>query len=149
MACDLAETPRTGLAVQACGDCHLANFGLFASPERTLVFDINDFDETLRARDGHDYSVRQLRDMKYSAPIADLEPCGLDRYADLCGWALARAHARSADAAAIGGYLGRGDQFDLAIGKFAVAYADQTEQDHAALVQAHRAGRIAADAEAD
>jgi uncharacterized protein (DUF2252 family) len=103
----------------------------------------------LRARDGHDYYVRQLRDMKYSAPIDELEPCGLDRYADLCGWALARSHARSGDAAAIGGYLGRGDQFDLAIGKFAVAYADQTEQDHAALVQAHRAGRIVADGEAD
>jgi uncharacterized protein (DUF2252 family) len=103
----------------------------------------------LRARDGHDYYVRQLRDMKYSAPIDELEPCGLDRYADLCGWALSRAHARSGDAAAIGGYLGRGDQFDQAIGKFAVAYADQTEHDHAALVQAHREGRIEADPEAD
>ena len=328
MACDLAGTPATGLAVQACGDCHLANFGLFASPERKLVFDINDFDETLRAawewdvkrlaaslvvaarvngfaedrcaevavrsaasyrkhmhefaemspleiwyfhidaddlvvnaadeearrlreqmatkarlrvgerllpkiteqvgqrrhfvespplttrvhderalrivrrgiehylqtleearqsvltpfagpspyanqgqrvvagqrmiqaasdiflgwlraRDGHDYYVRQLRDMKYSAPIDELEPCGLDRYADLCGWALARAHARSGDAAALSGYLGRGAPFDLAIGKFAVAYADQTEQDHAALVQAHAAGRIVADEETD
>jgi hypothetical protein len=48
MACDLAGTPLTGLTVQACGDCHLVNFGLFASPERKLVFDINDFDETLR-----------------------------------------------------------------------------------------------------
>ena len=103
----------------------------------------------LRARDGHDYYVRQLRDMKYSAPIDKLEPCDLDRYADLCGWALARAHARSGDAAAIGGYLGSGDQFDLAIGKFAVGYADQTERDHAALVQAQREGRIVADAEAD
>jgi len=103
----------------------------------------------LRARDGHDYFVRQLRDMKYSVPIDALEPCGLDRYADLCGWALARAHARSGDAAAIGGYLGGGDQFDLAIGKFAVAYADQTEQDHASLLHAQRTGRIAADAEAD
>ena len=103
----------------------------------------------LRARDGHDYYVRQLRDMKYTAPIDELEPCGLDRYADLCGWALARAHARSGDAAAIDGYMGRGDQFDLAIGSFAVAYADQTEQDHAALVQAQRAGRIVADTEAD
>ena len=103
----------------------------------------------LRARDGHDYYVRQLRDMKYSAPIDELEPCGLDRYADLCGWALARAHARSGDAAALSGYLGRGAPFDLAIGKFAVAYADQTEQDHAALVQAHAAGRIVADEETD
>ena len=102
----------------------------------------------LRGRDGHDYYVRQLRDMKYSAPIDQLAACGLDRYADLCGWALARAHARSGDSAAIDGYLGGGDPFDLAIGKFAVAYADQTEQDHAALEKAWRAGRIVADAEA-
>src|SRR6516165_8699463 len=49
MACDLAETPATGIRVQACGDCHAANFGGFASPERRLIFDINDFDETLPA----------------------------------------------------------------------------------------------------
>jgi hypothetical protein len=49
MACDLATTPSTGIRVQACGDCHLLNFGLFATPERNLVFDINDFDETLPA----------------------------------------------------------------------------------------------------
>jgi hypothetical protein len=58
MACDLAGTPATGLAVQACGDCHLANFGLFASPERKLVFDINDFDETLRA--AWEWDVKRL-----------------------------------------------------------------------------------------
>ena len=49
MAYDLAATPTTGLRVQACGDCHLLNFGLFATPERNLVFDLNDFDETLPA----------------------------------------------------------------------------------------------------
>ena len=49
MAFDLAGTPRTGLRVQACGDCHIMNFGAFATPERNLVFDINDFDETLPA----------------------------------------------------------------------------------------------------
>jgi uncharacterized protein (DUF2252 family) len=102
----------------------------------------------LRARDGHDYYVRQLRDMKFSVPIDDLTPCALDRYAELCGWTLAGAHARSGDAAAIDGYLGSGDQFDEAIGTFAVAYADQTERDHAALEKAWRAGRIVADAEA-
>ena len=48
MACDLAATPTTGIQVQACGDCHLLNFGLFATPERNLIFDITDFDETLR-----------------------------------------------------------------------------------------------------
>ncbi|WP_244436692.1 DUF2252 family protein [Bradyrhizobium japonicum] len=49
MAADLALTPSTGLTVQACGDCHLANFGGFATPERHIIFDINDFDETLPA----------------------------------------------------------------------------------------------------
>ncbi|MEI8317973.1 MAG: DUF2252 domain-containing protein [Planctomycetia bacterium] len=102
----------------------------------------------LRARDGHDYFVRQLRDMKYSVAIDALAPAGLDRYAELCGWTLAGAHARSGDAAAIDGYLGGGDQFDTAIGKFAVAYADQTERDHAALEKAWRAGRLVADTEA-
>ena len=102
----------------------------------------------LRARDGHDYFVRQLRDMKYSVAIDALVPAGLDRYAELCGWTLAGAHARSGDAAAIDGYLGGGDQFDTAIGKFAVAYADQTERDHAALEKAWRAGRLVADTEA-
>ena len=102
----------------------------------------------LRARDGHDYFVRQLRDMKYSVAIDALAPAGLDRYAELCGWTLAGAHARSGDAAAIDGYLGGGDQFDTAIGKFAVAYADQTERDHAALAKAWRAGRLVADTEA-
>ena len=48
MASDLAKTPRSGLEVQCCGDAHLSNFGVFASPERRLVFDLNDFDETLR-----------------------------------------------------------------------------------------------------
>ncbi len=47
MASDLAATPRSGLTVQCCGDAHLSNFGVFASPERRLVFDVNDFDETL------------------------------------------------------------------------------------------------------
>jgi hypothetical protein len=57
---------------------------------------------------------------------------------------LARAHAKSGDAATISGYLGRSDSFDVAVGQFAVAYADQTEQDHAALDQARRSGRIQA-----
>jgi uncharacterized protein (DUF2252 family) len=103
----------------------------------------------LRAGDGHDYYVRQLRDMKYSVPIEKLDPNNLERYAELCGWTLARAHARSGDAAAISGYLGRGDKFDQAVGQFAVAYADQTERDYENLVQARKSGRIQADDEAD
>lgn len=98
----------------------------------------------LRDDEGRDYYVRQMRDMKFSVPVEDLGACSLERYADVCGWTLARAHAKSGDAAAISGYLGRGDKFDDALAQFAIAYADQTEQDHAALVQARQSGRIEA-----
>ena len=63
-------------------------------------------------------------------------------YAAVCGVTLARAHAKSGDAATLSGYLGKSDTFDQAIGEFALAYADQTERDHAALVAAAKAGRI-------
>jgi uncharacterized protein (DUF2252 family) len=98
---------------------------------------------------GRDFFVRQLRDMKMSPPIegADIEQCHL--YAGICGQTLARAHARSGDAATISGYLGKSDKFDQAIGDFAMAYADQTERDHAALVQAVSSGRINAIIEED
>jgi uncharacterized protein (DUF2252 family) len=94
--------------------------------------------------DGRDYYVRQLRDMKLSAEVAEMTPADLGRYAALCGWVLARAHARTGDAVAIGGYLGSGDRFDRAVARFARDYADQTERDHAALVAAIRSGRLEA-----
>jgi uncharacterized protein (DUF2252 family) len=145
----IKEARRSVLAPYAAPSPH-ANQGQRVVVGQRMIQAASDiFLGWLRARDGHDYYVRQLRDMKYSAPIDELDPCSLDRYADLCGWALARAHARSGNSAAIDGYLGRGDRFDLAIGKFAVAYADQTERDHAALEKAWRAGRIVAEAEAD
>jgi uncharacterized protein (DUF2252 family) len=96
----------------------------------------------LRGGDGHDYYVRQLRDMKFSIPVEDVRACSLERYAEVCGWTLARAHAKGGDAATISGYLGESDKFDQAITQFAVAYADQTEQDHKMLEQADRDGRI-------
>ena len=92
--------------------------------------------------DGRDYYIRQLRDMKFSAPLEQATARQLDQYVKLCGWSLARAHAKSGDAAAIGGYLGKGERFDEALVRFAVAYADQTERDHAALVKAVRSGRV-------
>ena len=94
---------------------------------------------------GVEYYVRQLHDMKYGVDIAGLRPPGMELYAQVCAWALARAHARSGDPAEIAGYLGRADVFDEALATFAVAYADQTERDHAALVGAVQAGRIAAE----
>lgn len=98
-----------------------------------------------RSNIGKDFFVRQLRDMKMSAPVEEgFTTQQLNLYAELCGWTLARAHARSGDAATISGYLGKTDNFDVAIGEFALAYADQTERDHAALVEAVNSGRVKA-----
>ena len=83
-----------------------------------------------------DYYVRQLWDMKGSVNLDTLDPTDLAPYGRLCGWVLARAHARSGDAAAISGYLGGGDSFDRAAADFAEAYADQTEADYAAFTRA-------------
>ncbi|MFD9961717.1 DUF2252 domain-containing protein [Amycolatopsis sp. NPDC058986] len=98
----------------------------------------------LTAEDGLHYYWRQLRDMKGSVDIARLRPAELQRYAELCGWTLARAHARTGDRVAIAAYLGSGDVFDRAIADFALAYADQSERDHQALVQAIADGRVEA-----
>jgi uncharacterized protein (DUF2252 family) len=92
-----------------------------------------------------DFYIRQLRDWKYSVDIETLVPRALRMYGELCGWTLARAHARSGDRIAIGAYLGGSDAFDRAITQFAAAYADQNERDHEALVQAVASGRITAE----
>ena len=93
---------------------------------------------------GRDYYVRQLRDMKGAVNAAALDAGSFVGYLELCGWTLARAHARSGPAPKIDGYIGRGEPFDRAITRFAVAYADQTERDHALLEAAVRSGRIEA-----
>ena len=98
----------------------------------------------VRASDGHDFYVRQLRDMKMTIAVENLSAAQFAGYAGLCGVALARAHATSGDAASISGYLGGSDRFDNALARFAAAYADQTERDHAALVKAARSGRVEA-----
>jgi uncharacterized protein (DUF2252 family) len=92
-----------------------------------------------------DFYVRQLRDWKYSVEIGLLRPEGLQLYAALCGWTLARAHARSGDRIAIASYLGGSDVFDRAIARFAAAYADQNERDYQALTDAVKSGRIIAE----
>ncbi len=92
-----------------------------------------------------DYYIRQLRDRKETPTIEQLTEQDFTQYVGLCGWALARAHARSGDPALISGYLGRSDQFDRAVASFAQTYADQTERDHAALVKAVGSGRIHAE----
>ena len=92
-----------------------------------------------------DFYVRQLRDWKYSIVIEALLPRGLGIYGQLCGWSLARAHARSGDRIAIAAYLGSSDAFDTAIAQFAAAYADQNERDHQELVDAVASGRLTAE----
>jgi uncharacterized protein (DUF2252 family) len=92
-----------------------------------------------------DFYVRQLRDWKFSVDIQMLRPEGLQIYAGLCGWTLARAHARSGDRIAIASYLGGSDVFDRAIAQFAQVYADQNERDHQSLTDAVKSGRITAE----
>jgi uncharacterized protein (DUF2252 family) len=97
-----------------------------------------------RTKTGRDVYVRQLRDMKISPIIEDGDPGLLRQYGRMCAHALARAHARSGDAAMMAGYMGSGQTFDDAIGEFAVEYADQNRADHRAFVRAIREGRIEA-----
>ena len=92
----------------------------------------------------HDYFVRQLYDMKGSADLSRMTPAYLKNYAALCGAVLARAHARSGDAAQIAGYLGKQDRFDTALVEFAVRYADQNDADYALFKEAIADGRIEA-----
>jgi uncharacterized protein (DUF2252 family) len=91
-----------------------------------------------------EYYVRQLRDMKGSMSVPLMDPRQLDYYGRLCGWALARAHARTARATVISGYLGSSEDFDHAIADFAIAYADQNEKDYRRLLEAISAGRVLA-----
>jgi uncharacterized protein (DUF2252 family) len=91
---------------------------------------------------GHDYYVRQFRDMKVSAEVETFKPSTLVGYATMCGWALARAHAKAGDAAMIAGYLGSTDQFDDALAQYSKAYADQAERDYETFQSAIRSGRL-------
>jgi uncharacterized protein (DUF2252 family) len=91
---------------------------------------------------GRHFYVRQLRDMKMKPLVEMFSPAMMLDYGELCGWALARAHARSGKPALISGYLGKTDRFDEAVAEFAVAYADQNERDYRLLCEAAWSGRI-------
>ncbi len=97
-----------------------------------------------RGKNGRDFYIRQLRDTKISAVIEDWDTGMLRQYGRMCAHALARAHARSGDAAMISGYVGSGQTFDDAVGEFAVEYADQNRSDYRAFVRAIRDKRIEA-----
>jgi uncharacterized protein (DUF2252 family) len=91
-----------------------------------------------------DYYFRQLCDWKYSAEIVGMNAAAMTGYGRMCGWTLARAHARTGDRIAIAAYLGGSDKFDHAVADFAESYADQTERDHTALADAVASGRVQA-----
>ena len=93
---------------------------------------------------GRDYYFRQLRDMKMKIDLSHMAKADWFEYVEICGWTLARAQARTGDAARIAGYLGTSDRFDAALVKFAVRYADQADRDYAALLKAIRSGRVKA-----
>jgi uncharacterized protein (DUF2252 family) len=97
-----------------------------------------------RGEADRDYYIRQLRDTKISAVIQDWDARTLRAYGKLCAWALARAHARSGDAASIAGYMGSNSTFDDAVCEFAVEYADQNQRDYRSFIKAIREGRIKA-----
>jgi len=94
--------------------------------------------------DGRDFYVRQLKDWKGSAEIESMQPDGMIAYGEMCGWTLARAHARSGDRVALAAYLGKSEVFDHAMTQFAESYADQNEADYRALADAIKTGRITA-----
>jgi len=96
----------------------------------------------VEGKDGNHYYIRQMRDMKMKPLVELFTPSVMNQYGELCGWALAAAHARSGDAAKIAGYLGKKEDFDEALADFSEAYADQNELDHKALVQAVQKGRL-------
>jgi uncharacterized protein (DUF2252 family) len=89
-----------------------------------------------------DYYVRQLRDAKIGPNVETFDADDFSAFAEACGWNLARAHAKSGNAAVIAGYLGKSDEFDQAVADFAEKYADLTERDHAALSEAVKDGKV-------
>jgi hypothetical protein len=90
------------------------------------------------------FFIRQLRDMKLSLMVDTFGPVEMDFFAGWCGKALALSHARSGNAAALSGYMGKSDVFDRALASFSLAYADQNEADHAALDRAVKQGKVPA-----
>jgi uncharacterized protein (DUF2252 family) len=122
--------------------CQYANQGERVVQGQRIIQAASDLFLGWKTSAGHDYYVRQLKDMKGTIDPADLAPSVLVLFAGLCGRTLGQAHARSGDFCQIAGYLGEDDQFDVAITEFAHHYADQVELDHQSLANAVRGGRL-------
>jgi uncharacterized protein (DUF2252 family) len=127
------------------GRSHYQNHGHRVVAGQRLIQSASDIFLGWSSDGPHHYYVRQLRDMKATANLEAMSGPNLAAYATLCGWVLARAHARSGDAALIAGYLGKNDVFDKALVAFASAYADQTERDFETFEAAVRSGRLVAE----
>ncbi len=131
------------------GKCRYKNDGeRVVTGQRMLQSASDVFLGWTRDHEGHDYYFRQLRDMKMKIDLSDMTRADWLEYVRVCAWALARAHARTGDAALMAGYMGKSEAFDTAIASFATAYADQTERDYATLLRTIRAGRLKASARA-
>jgi uncharacterized protein (DUF2252 family) len=124
-----------------CGPSRYDNHGRRVVEGKRLVQSATDIFVGWTAGRGHDYYVRQFRDMKIIADGELISP-RLGQFATACGKVLARAHARTGDPVAIAAYIGKGRAFDEAMGAFAIAYADQTERDHRQLVDALASGLL-------
>ena len=144
-----AKEAQTSVLADYCGRSQYANHGERVVAGQHLMQAQSDIFlgwTHVTGPDGvdRDYYVRQLRDWKFSVPIEQMIPPGMTVYARLCGWTLARAHARSGDRIALAAYLGGSSKFDQAIADFAETYADQNERDYAALQAAVKDGRAEA-----
>jgi hypothetical protein len=124
------------------GKSHYKNRGQRVVVGQRLMQAASDIYLGWTEENGRDYYLRQLRDVKIKPLTDGMDVTRLGRYAEWCGWALARAHAKSGDASAISGYLGSSSAFDTAVAKFALTYAEQNERDHKALLEAIRDGRV-------
>src|SRR6516162_2591112 len=138
---------ETSVLARYCGRSHYANQGERVVAGQHLMQAESDIFlgwTHVVGPDGVDraYYIRQLKDWKFSAPIEQMIPSGMAAYAQMCGWTLARAHARSGDRIALAAYLGGSDKFAQAIADFAETYADQNERDYAALQAAVKDGRV-------
>jgi uncharacterized protein (DUF2252 family) len=140
------EAQRSVLAEFA-GESHYANEGERVVAGQHLMQASSDIFlgwDQVEGMDGvpRDFYIRQLRDWKGSADTDQMSPQSMAVYGRLCGWTLARAHARSGDRIAIAAYLGSGKSFDNAIASFSEAYADQNQRDYEALQKAAADGRV-------